>query len=111
MADGWKFRPDEAGIKAVSTGPGVDVALNLAAQAAAARMRSLAAGMKSGSFFKFRSTIKAVKASGTGKERAAYAGSSSPGWHLQEFGTAHDRPHAVIRRGMKASGVRFEEGK
>lgn len=111
MADGFRFEPDRAGIERVATGPAVDAVLNERAQAAAGKMRNLAGSLRAGSFFRFRSSIRVIRARGHGDDRAAYVGSDSPGWHLQEFGTARERPRAIIRRAMKSTpGIRFEEG-
>lgn len=110
MAAGFRFDPHLPGIEAVSTGAGVAPALDKAAEKAATKMRNLAAKMKSSDFFDFRKSISTVKSRKIAGEQVAYVGSDSPGWHLQEFGTAQQKPRAIIRRGMKQSGIRFEEG-
>lgn len=110
MADGWRFEPDRPGIEAVAHGPAVKPALDAAATKAAGSMRNLAGALRSASFFRFRSSISAIPAELVHGEMTAYAGSDSPGWHLQEYGTARAKPTAIIRRGMKQSGIRFEEG-
>lgn len=110
MANGWRFEPDAAGIEAAAHGPAVKPALDAAASKAAGAMKNLAGRLRSPSFFSFRSSVKAIPAEMIDGEMTAFAGSDSPGWHLQEFGTAHAKPTAIIRRGMKQSGIRFEEG-
>lgn len=110
MPGGWRFDPDPAGIKEVAHGPAVKPALDAAASKAAGAMKNLAGRLRSASFFQFRSSVKAIPAEMVDGEMTAYAGSDSPGWHLQEYGTARAKPTAIIRRGMKQSGIRFEEG-
>lgn len=111
MADGFRFDPHLPGIAKVSTGPGVAPLLDKAAEKAATKMKGLAGKMKSSAFFDFRKSIKTVKSHTIAAgDAVAYVGSDSPGWHLQEFGTASQPPRAIIRRGMKTSGIRFEEG-
>lgn len=110
MPGGFRFDPHLPGIKAVSTGPGVAPFIDKAAGKAAGKMRNLASKLKRSAFFDFRDSIKTVKSRTIGEDVVAYVGSDSPGWHLQEFGTARQQPRAIIRRGMKQSGIRFEEG-
>lgn len=110
MADGFRFAPHLPGIEKVSKGPAIMPELDKAAEKAAGKMRGFASGMKRSAFFDFRGSIRVVRSRMEGDEAVAYVGSGAPGWHLQEFGTARQRPRAVIRRGMKASGIKFEEG-
>ena len=107
---GYDLEPDAAGIEKAANGPAAKAALDSAAGKAASAMKSLAGALKSASFFQFRKTVKAIPAEMVDGEMTAFVGSDSPGWHLQEFGTAHEKPKAIIRRGMKQSGIRFEEG-
>jgi hypothetical protein len=108
MVRDFRFDPDPAGIKKISEeGAAVNRALDLAADDAAAGMKRLAGGLDRDDFFGFRDSIKTIPA----KDGVAYVGSDSPGWHLQEFGTRHTRPRAVLRRALRAvRGLNFKEG-
>lgn len=111
MADGFRFEKDDAGIKRVANGPGVAHALDKAAAKAEGKIKALAGNLSAGAFLGFRGSIRSIKSRDVSGEQTAYVGSDSPGWHLQEFGTSRTRPKAIIRRGMKTSGIRFEEGR
>ena len=115
----FRFEPDPRGIEEVSTqGPVVAAALTDAAENAAAKMKSLAAGMDAEDFFGFRESIAVIPAAedtrriAIGSQKgAAFVGSSSPGWHLQEFGTRRQRPRSIIRRALRmVPGIDFKEG-
>jgi hypothetical protein len=108
----FRFTPDRVGIEQVANGPAVAIALNAAAADAKRRMDSAAARMRPGSFFEFRHSIQVIPAKTfTGREPVAYVGSTSPGWHLQEYGTLYHPPDAIIRRAMRmVKGLTFEEG-
>lgn len=104
---GFRFVPDEAGIKEVSTGDGVADFLTDVAGEAAARVR--ARGPKGDDFFDYGSSVKAVPAydGPDGTEAGVQVG--SPGWHLPEYGTARISPRAPLRKGVSEI-VDFKEG-
>lgn len=107
MRTGFEFKPDNKGIENVLEGPGVARALDTVAEEAASKMRSMAPR----GFFDFKKRITTRKAKKTGAGLAAAVGSDSPGWHLQEFGTARQPPRATIRKALRSmSGIKFEEG-
>lgn len=119
MNDDFRFDPDPQGIETVSsTGPVVAAALTDAAVRAGAKMKALAAGMDRDDFFGFRDSIRVIPAredvrriSVGSVDGAAFVGSDSPGWHLQEFGTRRTRARAIIRRALRAvPGIDFKEG-
>lgn len=118
MVADFRFEPDRRGIEEISTkGPAVDAALTDAAERAADKMKTLAAGMDRDDYFGFRDSLRAIPAAGSGRiaigssEGVAYAGSSSPGWHLQEFGTRRARARAILRRALRmTNGIDFKEG-
>lgn len=111
MSRDFRFVPDRPGIAAVSSGPGVALALTAAATGALRRMESLSSGMHRGTFFDFQGSLGVIAARPVRGEFVAYVGSNSPGWHLQEYGTLYRPPRAIIRRGIKATGIKFEEGR
>lgn len=117
MAD-FRFELDEQGVAEITSGgPAVDRALNAAADRAADNMRRNARRFEVDDYFRFAQSIKVIPARddpsriAIGSEPGvAYVGSDSPGWHLQEYGTARQSPRAVIRRGLRAvKDLRFEE--
>lgn len=117
--DDFRFVPDPDGIAEVSEhGPAVAAALTDAAERAAAKMKTLSAGMARDDFFGFSSSIKVIPAAedtrriAIGSEKGvAFVGSDSPGWHLQEFGTRRQRPRAILRRALRmVPGIDFKEG-
>lgn len=115
---GFDFQPDRAGIEKVSTsGPAVAKALNDAADRAAVNMRRLCGSLEADDFFRFRESIEVVPAAGEQRiavgsaHDVAFVGSTSSGWHLQEFGTRFSRPRAIIRRALRQTrGIDFKEG-
>lgn len=116
--DEFRFEPDPRGIEEItSSGPAVDRALNEAADKAAELMRRNARTLDADDFFGMRDSISVIPARGDtsriaigSQDGVAFVGSDSPGWHLQEYGTARQAPRAIIRRAMRAvRGVRFEE--
>jgi hypothetical protein len=111
MTAGWRFEPDPAGIEALcKRSAPTAVALNTAAAEAERNMQRLAT-MSGSAFFEFRDSIHSVAAKIEGDELTAYAGSDSPGWHLQEYGTSRLSPRGIIRKGIKAAKIKFEEGR
>lgn len=110
MAGGFRFDPNPAGIDDLAKGsPATAFALEEAAAIAAENMTRLAT-LSGSAFFDFRGSIDWFDARDVGGELVAYAGSDSPGWHLQEYGTSRLHPFAILRKGIKAAGIRFEEG-
>lgn len=110
MAAGFRFEPDPAGIDRVSTGEAIAPAIDIAAAKVEQQMRTLSGRLSAAAFMGFRRTIRRLRARSVEGEQTAYVGSDSPVWHLQEYGTEHTRPHAILRRAIKLAGLRFEEG-
>lgn len=110
MTGEFTFVPDEHGIFELTSGEEIAPLLDQAARNAADRMRTLSAQMHRSSYFAFRASI-VTRAARRGPDRVfvAYAGSTSPGWHLQEFGTSRQPPRAILRRGIAQSGITFRE--
>lgn len=110
MTSSFRYEPDRIAAELLAASA-ASAALNLAAQAALLRMRTFAGGMRATSYFAFRGSLSVIHARPHDPDPTAYVGSSSPGWHLQEYGTQHNAPRAILRRGIKAIGIRFEEGR
>lgn len=110
MVGTFRFDPDPKGIEEVTTGEEVAPLLDDAAAEAEAQMRRLAARHARSSFMGYRDSIGRVPATrGPDGTYQAAAGSSSPVWHLEEYGTAETSPGATLRRGITDAGLRFEE--
>lgn len=107
---GFRFEPDRAGIRNVSTGPAVDDVLYEAARAGLAAAKANAPTGKNFMGYKRRLRVYKSRRQPDGS-RAAFFGTSSPVWHLVEFGGAWTRPRAVLRRALRSiPGIRVEEG-
>jgi bacteriophage HK97-gp10 putative tail-component len=108
---GWRFDPDPAGIRAVSTGPAVADALTEAATEAAGNVKRLGPKRRT-SFFDYAAGVKARPAQrGPTGEYEAGVEVDSPGWHLPEYGAVRVPVSAPLRRGVQmVSGIDFHEG-
>jgi hypothetical protein len=107
---GFRFEANPAGIREVTTGPAVRDVLYDAARAGYTAAKANAPTGKA--FMGYKRRLRVVKArrapDGTW---AAWFGTSSPVWHLVEFGGAWTRPRAVLRRALRSiPGIRVEEG-
>ncbi len=109
MTSSFKFTPDQRGIDDVLTGPDLGKFLTDVAVDAAGRIEKHGPTSKD-SFMGWKGSVVALPARPDGDSIAALVGSESPGWHLVEYGTATTQPYAAIRKGVRETGVRFEEG-
>jgi len=107
MPVGFRFTPDDQGIYEVANGAGVRGILTERAQVAAKEVRRLSP--KKRHFFSYTKSVKAVPAKKVGKGYESAVEVDSPGWHLVEYGSRYSTATAPLRRGVRNSGLRFEE--
>lgn len=107
MRSGFEFVRDEGGIADVTTSDEVGELLTDVAEEAADMVRRY--GPKGDDFFDYDQSVRAVPATGGGKDIEAGVAVDSPGWHLPEYGTARYPPRAPLRKGV-AAVVDFKEG-
>lgn len=101
-----RFERNDAGIKDVLGGAGVRQHIDTVTRQIADAARRLAPS----GFMEYRDTIEAIPAKDTPEGPVGYVGSSSPVWHLPEYGTARVAPSAPIRNAVAQVGIKFEEG-
>lgn len=108
MADkGFRFTPNEDGIHEVSTGAEVGKLLTQYARDAARNIKRLAPTKRG--FMDYRKNVKAIAARRGPDGFEAQVVVDTPVWHLPEYGTAEHRATAPIRKGVKETGIQFEE--
>jgi hypothetical protein len=103
---GFKFEPDEAGIKKVLAGPGVGKALT----DAAVKMRERIQRYAPRGFMGYWKSVRYVPAKPGPDGLEAAAGVDSPVWHLPEYGTASYPARSPIRRAARDVLDDFQEG-
>lgn len=98
-----KFTLNHAGVKRIAEGPGVVAMVNRNADRVLAQAKGNSAVDD-----EYRASLS-VQPATVGSDEPAKVQSSSPFWHLFEFGSIKNPPYRPLTRAVIDAGLKFEE--